>query len=273
VKYAADRYMMIIPEIDTPGHINAALASYPELNCNGKAPALYTGTAVGFSTLCAKKDITYKFVDDVVRELSEVTPGPYIHIGGDESDATKKDDYILYVNKAQDIVQAHGKLMSGGEEGGQAKVKPNTVIQFWKKAKYAKASVAQGAKIIMSPARRTYVDMKYDTTTKLGQAWAGYIEVDSAYSWDPATYVDGIGKEEILGIESPLWTETITTMDEIEYMVFPRLVGYSEIGWSQAGGRSWDEYKVRLGKHAGRLKVLNIDYYRSALVPWMDPSK
>jgi hexosaminidase len=160
--------------------------------------------------------------------------------------------------------------MIGWEEAAQSKIKPNTVIQFWKKESYAKASVAQGAKIIMSPAKRTYVDMKYDTTTKLGQAWAAYIEVDSAYNWDPATYVDGIGKEKILGIESPLWTETITTMDEIEYMAFPRMVGYSEIGWSQTGGRSWDEYKVRLGKHAGRLKALNIDYYRSALVPWVD---
>ena len=270
VKYAADRYITIIPEIDTPGHINAALASYAELNCNGKAPALYTGTEVGFSTLCARKDITYKFIDDVFRELSELTPGPYLHIGGDESHATKKEDYILYVNKAQDIVQAHGKQMIGWEEAAQSKVKPNTIIQFWKNGTYAKATVAQGAKIIMSPAKVTYLDMKYDSTTQLGQKWAGYIEVDSAYKWDPATYVDGLGKENILGIESPLWTEKVTTINEIEYMVFPRMAGYAEIGWSPAAGRSWDEYKVRLGKHAGRFKALDIDYYKSKFVPWVE---
>ena len=81
VKYAADRYITIIPEVDFPGHTNAALASYPELNCNGKAPALYTGTEVGFSTVCVNKEITFKFVDDVMRELSEITPGP-IHPRG-----------------------------------------------------------------------------------------------------------------------------------------------------------------------------------------------
>jgi len=272
VKYAADRYVTIIPEIDTPGHINAALASYPDLNCNGKAPVLYTGTQVGFSTLCARKDITYKFVDDVVRELAELTPGPYVHIGGDESHATKKEDYIVYVNKAQEIVHAHGKQMIGWDEISQSTIKPNTIAQFWSNVAFAKAAVAQGAKIIMSPAKKTYVDMKYDSTTKLGQAWAAYIELEGAYSWDPATYAEGIGKENILGIESPLWTETITTMDEIEYMVFPRMVGYAEIGWSPAAGRSWDEYKVRLGNHAGRLKALDIDYYRSKLVPWADRS-
>src|SRR5204862_6123991 len=98
--------IMIIPEIDTPGHTNAALASYPELNCNGKAPALYTKTAVGFSSLCINKDITYKFTDDVIRELAAITPGPYIHIGGDEAHSTKKPDYIKFVAKIQDIVQA-----------------------------------------------------------------------------------------------------------------------------------------------------------------------
>jgi hexosaminidase len=270
VKYAADRYITIVPEIDTPGHINAALASYPELNCNGKAPALYTGTEVGFSTLCARKDVTYKFIDDVFRELSELTPGPYLHIGGDESHATKKEDYILYVNKAQDIVQAHGKQMIGWEESAQSKVKPNTIVQFWSKAAYAQSAVAQGAKIIMSPAKVIYADMKYDSTTKLGQKWAGYIEVDSAYKWDPATYVQGISKENIVGIESPLWTEKVTTMDEIEYMAFPRMLGYAEIGWSPAAGRTWDEYKVRLGKHSGRLKALKIDYYKSKVVPWVE---
>ena len=104
------------PEIDMPGHTNAALASYPELNCNNKAPALYTKTEVGFSSLCVRKDTTYKFIDDVVRELAALTPGPYIHLGGDESHATKKDDYIFFIDKVQDIVQKHGKQMIGWEE-------------------------------------------------------------------------------------------------------------------------------------------------------------
>jgi hexosaminidase len=270
VKYAQERYITIIPEIDMPGHTNAALASYPELNCNGKAPELYSGTSVGFSTLCAQKEITYKFIDDVIRELSAITPGPYIHIGGDESHATKKEDYITIINKVQDIVKSHGKEMIGWDETSQAVLKPNAVAQYWANAVFAKAAAAQGAKIIMSPAKKVYLDMSYDSTTKLGLHWAAYIEVDSAYIWDPATRAPGITRENILGIEAPLWTETITNMDEIEFMVFPRIIGHAEIGWSPAEGRNWDEYKIRLGKQAPLLNALDINFYKSRLVPWVE---
>lgn len=272
VKYAQERFIIIIPEIDTPGHTNAALSSYPELNCNGKAPALYSGIEVGFSTLCAKKEITYKFIDDVVRELAEITPGPYIHLGGDESHATQKDDYILFMNKVQEIVKAHGKQMIGWEESAQSILQSGTVIQHWNNAVYAKQAVEKGAKIIMSPATKVYLDMKYDTTIKLGQKWAALIEIDSSYNWIASTKTKGIGRENILGVEAPLWTETLTTMDEIEYMVFPRLPGIAEIAWSPETGRSWDEYKVRLAKHGARMKAMDIDYYPSKQVAWESDS-
>lgn len=270
VQYAQGHYITIIPEIDMPGHTNAALASYPELNCDGKAPELYTGTEVGFSTLCTRKDTTYQFVDDVIRELAALTPGPYIHIGGDESHVTKKEDYIYFINKVQDIVQAHGKQMIGWDEITLASLKPTSVAQFWANADHAKAAVAQGVKVIMSPARKTYLDMQYDSTTTLGLHWAAYVEVDSAYIWDPASYVNGVGKENILGIEAPLWTETITNMDEIEYMVFPRLPGHAEIGWTPASARDWEEYKLRLGRHKARLDAMGVNYYPSNMVPWVD---
>jgi hexosaminidase len=268
VKYAGERYITIVPEIDMPGHINAALSSYAELNCNGKATKLYTGTEVGFSTLCTNKEITYKFVDDVVRELVALTPGPYIHIGGDESHVTKKEDYIPFVNKVQDIVLAHGKLVMGWDEISLSSLKPTSVAQYWANAENANNTVKQGAKILMSPAAKTYIDMKYDSTTTLGLHWAGYVEVDSSYIWDPATLVPGIGKDKILGVEAPLWTETISKMDELEYMVFPRLAGIAEIGWTPASLRNWNEYKVRLGLHGERFKAMNIDFYPSRFVPW-----
>ena len=268
VKYAKERYIMIVPEIDMPGHTNAALASYAELNCNEMATELYTGTKVGFSTLCTTKDITYKFIDDVVRELAAITPGPYIHIGGDESHSTKREDYIPFINKVQDIVLAHGKQILGWDDIAISTLKPNVVAQNWSNVKNANLAVSQGAKILMSPARKAYLDMQYDKTTKLGLHWAAYIELDSAYIWDPATFIPGVGKENVLGIEAALWTETITKMDDIEYMVFPRLPGYAEIGWTPSALRSWDEYKVRLGKQEDRFKAMDINYYPSAKVPW-----
>ena len=145
---------------------------------------------------------------------------------------------------------------------------PNTVAQYWANAENANRAVSQGAKILMSPAAKTYIDMKYDSTTVLGQKWAGYIEIDSSYIWNPATLVPGIGKENILGVEAPLWTETITNMEELEYMVFPRLPGIAEIGWSPASVRNWNEYKVRLGKHGERFKAMDINFYPSRFVPW-----
>jgi hexosaminidase len=268
VQYAKDRYITIVPEIDMPGHTNAALSSYAELNCSGKATELYTGTEVGFSTFCTTLDITYKFINDVVGELAALTPGPYIHLGGDESHSTKREDYIPFINKVQDIVLAHGKKVLGWDDIAIASLKPGVVAQHWANVKNANMAVGQGAKILMSPAVKAYLDMQYDKSTKLGLHWAAYIEVDSAYTWDPATLIPGVAKENILGIEAALWTETITNIDEMEYMVFPRLPGYAEIGWTPSSGRSWNEYKVRLGNHAGRFKAMGIDYYQSVHVPW-----
>ncbi|MCD6598425.1 MAG: beta-N-acetylhexosaminidase [Bacteroidales bacterium] len=268
VQYAAERYITIVPEIDMPGHTNAALASYPELNCNGKATNLYTGTNVGFSTLCTKKELTYKFIDDVIGELASMTPGPYIHIGGDESHVTPLKDYIPFINRVQEIVIKHGKKIIGWDEIAHSELKPNTVVQYWALEENAKKGVSQGAKVLMSPATRTYLDMQYDSTTTPGLHWAGYTEVDSAYIWDPAKLVPGISKENILGVEAPLWTETISNMEDLEYMVFPRLPGLAEIGWTPALQRNWDEYKVRLGNHGYRMQAMGINYYSSPLVPW-----
>lgn len=292
VAYAASRYVTIVPEIDMPSHINAALASYGELNGGTKVPLegifkgalttqgildgknkpteLYTGIEVGWSTLRLDKPATFKFVNDVVRELAEITPGPYLHIGGDEAHVTKKEDFIEFINRFSDIVKANGKQMIGWEEIAQANIDGNAIAQHWTSEEHAQEAASKGAKIIMSPSKKVYLDMQYDSTSRLGLHWAAYIEVDESYNWDPATRVEGIEKSDIIGVEAPLWSETIATMDDIEYMLFPRLPGVAEIGWSPAEGRSWDEYKVRLANHGARMKAKGIDFYRSSKVPWVD---
>ena len=268
VKYAQDRFITIIPEIDMPGHTNAASASYPELNGNGKTADLYTGTEVGFSTLATKKEVTYKFIDDVIRELAALTPGEYLHIGGDESHATKIEDYIPFMNRVQDMVVAHGKKVLAWDEIALATVKPNTVVQYWAKAENAIKGVAQGAKVLMSPAKNAYLDMQYDSTSTYGLHWAAYIEVDKGYNWDPANLVPEIKKENITGIEAPLWSETVGERKEAEYLIFPRLLCYAEIGWTPAELRNWDDYKIRLANHGERMKAMNINFYPSKLVQW-----
>ncbi|MGW4239184.1 beta-N-acetylhexosaminidase [Streptomyces sp. NPDC004749] len=277
VSYAASRHLEVVPEIDMPGHTNAALASYAELNCDGVAPPLYTGTAVGFSSLCASKEVTYDFVDDVVRELAALTPGRYLHIGGDEAHATSHADYVAFMARAQAAVAKYGKTVVGWHQLTGATPAEGAVAQYWgydatgaaERAQVA-AAAKKGTRLILSPADRAYLDMKYDKNTALGQAWAGYTEVDRSYDWNPATYLAdaGVPEDAVLGVEAPLWTETLATSDQLESMAFPRLPGIAELGWSPAAGHGWEGYRSRLAAQGPRMTALGIDYYRSPLVPW-----
>jgi hexosaminidase len=272
VAYAASRYITIIPEIDMPGHTNAALASYPELNCDGVAPKLYTGTKVGFSSLCVSKEITYTFVDQVLGEIAALTPGPYLHIGGDEASSTTAADYTTFMGRAQQIVAAHGKAVVGWHDIVNAMpVPPSTVAQFWgtTTSNDAVASAARdGTRIVMSPANHTYLDMKYRPRTRLGLRWAGYIEVQDAYGWDPGAYLTGVTEASVLGVEAPLWTETIETLADIEYMAFPRLPAIAELGWSPTSTHDWTAFQQRLGAQGPRWRVMGINYYHSPQVSW-----
>ncbi|MGV9250885.1 beta-N-acetylhexosaminidase [Streptomyces sp. NPDC003697] len=275
VRYAASRYLEVVPEIDMPGHTNAALSSYAELNCDGVAPPLYTGTSVGFSSLCVDKEVTYDFVDDVVRELAALTPGRYLHIGGDEAHSTSHDDYVKFMDRVQPVVAGYGKTVIGWHQLTGATPVKGALAQYWgldNTSAAEKAQVAQAARngtgLILSPADRVYLDMKYTKDTPLGLAWAGYVEVRRSYDWDPGTYLPGVPAEAVRGVEAPLWSETLSTSAHIEQMAFPRLPGAAELGWSPASTHDWDGYRVRLAAQAPRWDALGIGYYRSPQVPW-----
>lgn len=270
ISYADSRFITVIPELDMPGHTNAAIASYPELECDSRDYDLYTGIEVGFSTLCTRDESIYQFVDDVIREMAAITPGPYIHVGGDETLATEEDDYIFFVNRVQKIVQKYGKTLLGWDEVALADLEPGSVVQFWAEAENAQLGVKKQAKVLMSPATNVYLDMQYYEDYPLGLHWAAYIEVKDSYDWDPLEKVEGVGKEQILGIETPLWSETLETMEDIENMAFPRLPGIAEIAWSPASVRDWDTYKHRLGKWKPRFEAMQINFYASPQVPWVD---
>ncbi len=272
VRYATARYITVVPEIDMPGHVHAALSSYPKLGCDGKPSPLYTGIDVGFSSLCIAKPVTYDFVSDVIGELARLTPGPWIHIGGDEAMATKAADYARFVERVQSIVDSYGKRMVGWEEIGRARLRGGTVVQHWNtdpaKSALSARAVQQGAKVIMSPAAHAYLDMKYDATTSLGLQWAGYTSVQDAYAWDPVGQVPGVGANDVLGVEAPLWSETVRSLRDAEFLAFPRLIGIAEVGWSPARGRSWADYRQRLGAQAPLLDSLRVNYYRAPEIPW-----
>jgi hexosaminidase len=272
VEYARERYIMVVPEIDMPGHTNAALASYAELNCDNKARELYTGIKVGFSSLCVGNEATYRFIDDVLGEIAKLTPGPYLHIGGDEVKTLSRPDFAEFIERVETIVAGHGKTMVGWEEVAHATLAPTSVAQYWNTkgdtGKAVRAAAERGTKVIMSPAGRAYLDMKYDDDTRLGLDWAGTIDVERAYDWDPATVLDGVAAEQVLGVEAPIWSETLETMENVEFMAFPRLPGISEVAWSPATQRDWPDYRARLAQHAARWQAMGISYHRASGVPW-----
>ncbi len=273
INYAAERFITVVPEIDMPGHTNAALASYAELNCDNIRRELYYGREVGFSTLCVEKEITYQFAEDVIREISEITPGPYFHIGGDETHATHEDDYILFINRIMPLVGKYGKTVMGWDEINLGELPQDAIVQYWANAQNAINGIKKGAKVLMSPSSYAYLDMKYDSLTPIGYNWAGYIDTQKAYRWIPETLVEGIEKENIIGVEAPLWGETITNSQELEFLAFPRLLGYAEIGWSiRDDRRTWEEYKLDLAIHGLLLEELGINFYRDPKVNWLTES-
>ena len=267
VRYAGERYITVVPEIDMPGHTNAALAAYPELSCGRRPPELYTGIEVGFSALCVDREDTYRFVEDVVRELAAITPGPYLHIGGDEVQALSREDYVRFIERVQEIVERHGKRMVGWEEISKAALRRTTLVQQWK-SDSAAAAVQHGARLILSPSSKIYLDMKYTPETEIGLDWAGLVEVRDAYAWEPATLLPGVGEADIIGVEAPLWTETVKNLTAAYYLIFPRLPAVAELGWSPAAARDWESFRLRLAAHAPRWHLLGINYYRSPQVPW-----
>jgi hexosaminidase len=271
VRYAQSRHVTIIPEIDMPGHVTAAQASYAQLNCDGVAPPLLNP---GWSSLCVPLEVTYQWIDDVVGQLAALTPGPYLHIGGDEAINTSAADYRHFIDRVQQIVVAHGKKLLGWHQIEAGDLTSTATAQYWGTAgstddeALARLAKQRGNKLVLSPADKVYLDMKYDASTPIGQDWAGYNSVSDSYDWDPATFVPGVA-DDVLGVEAPLWTDVLPTMKDVQYMTFPRLPGIAEIGWSPESTHSWADYRVRLAAQASRWDALGVTYFRSPEVPWV----
>lgn len=295
VAYAASRHMIVIPEIDLPGHTHAIGVAYPGLV---EAPVLndnliadsarlgqplpvagetYLGWGVGHSSVRIHEERTYDFVRDVVHELAEMTPGAYIHIGGDESLGTPQADFDLFAERATAIVVEAGKIpMAWHEMGSAANIAEGTVGQYWGKttpegthAEEAAHFVERGGALIMSAADVTYLDMKYAEDFPLGLTWAGIIDVRSAYEWEPTAVLD-VPDAAILGVEAPLWSETTRTLGEVEQLVFPRAAAQAEVAWSprEAPERVWESFRVRVGALAPLWKAEGIDFHPADEIPW-----
>jgi len=274
VAYAKARHITVVPEIDLPGHTNAALSSYAELNCDGKAPAPYTGTDVGFSSLCADKDVTYRFLSDVLGEVAALTPGKYVSIGGDEAHSTTQADYTKMVDAAQKVLRQHGKRMWGWHQTASADPAKKSIAAYWGTTgskddiALAQEAARKGQRLVMAPADHAYLDMKYDPTFTYGQDWAAVVPVSDSYAWDPATLVAGVPSSAVAGVLAPVWTETLPDITTVELMAFPRLAGIAQIGWSPRRTHDLEPYLVQLAVQGPRWEAAGVNFYRSPEVAW-----
>ena len=269
VAYAAARGVAVVPEIDVPGHTNAALHALPELTPSGEAPAVYTGIGVGFSGLRPELPATGPFLRDVFGDLAAMTPGAYLHIGGDEALEMRAEDYVALVGTAVAAVDAAGRSVVAWQEAAAAPLPPGSVLQYWlERADPAPllAAVDAGARVVMSPASRVYLDIKHTPDDELGQDWAGHTELRDAYEWDPATYLPGLDPAAVAGVEATVWTETLRTLDDVTSMLLPRLAAVAEVAWSS--GTDWEDFRARVAQHAAAWDRLGLAWYASPQVDW-----
>jgi len=256
INYAKERYITVVPEIDMPGHNGAAIKAYPELGTQG-------GTELNVYS-----EATYKYIDKVIKEIAELTPGQYIHIGGDEAYTLSRDDFLYFINRAVEIVKKYGKTPIGWNDWSYAdaeNVDSNSVVQFWI-GSYTTA-LEKGVKLINSNCYKAYLPHKYYESYPRGATWAGYTNTQDAYEWDPA---DMGPKEQVLGLECALWTERVDSVFWMDNMVYPRLPGYAEVGWTPKELRDWDEYKYRLAAHGPRMEYQGIQFFADPIVPWVE---
>ena len=299
VAYAATRHMRVLPEIDLPGHTHAVSLAYPELveepvvsdlvmqmigATGGGVPIHgepYRGIAVGFSSLRIRDEATYDFLDDVLRELAALTPGLYLHIGGDEAHGTDPDDFAYIMARASRMVADLGKIpVTWHEAGAASELVPGTVGQYWgyvtptdgMDAK-AQAFVDRGGRLVLSPADAVYLDMKFDASSPLGLVWAnGVTSVRRAYEWEPTAVIDGLEDDDLLGVEACLWSETVRDLADIDALAFPRIAAAAEAAWSRPLGaselRSWESFRERVGALGPLWTSLGIGFTPLAEIDW-----
>lgn len=294
IAHAAANHMTVVPEFDMPGHTHAVGLAYPEVAAapslegwdaaGGPTPVAgeaYSGMGVGFSSLRIGAPATDAFVEDVLTELAELTPGPYLHFGGDEAHGTPAADFAAFVARTSRVISRLGKIPVAWHEAGAADdLAPGTIGQYWGFVtptdgadERARAFVARGGRIILSPADAVYLDMKPTADAPLGLTWAnGPTSLERAYSWEPVDVVSGLTDDDILGVEAPLWTETVRDLDDIDALAFPRIAAAAEAAWSVATGaaedRTWESFRERVGGLGPLWTTLGIRFPASSEVAW-----
>lgn len=256
VNYARVRGVTIVPEIDMPGHVQAALASYNELACDGvKNLSTYDGKEVGFSVLCLDKpDVVYPFVENVLKEVLAIFPSKEIHIGGDE---IKHPRYADFVARTAKMVEQMGRTPIAWEEGSVAETSPNMLLQLWNDGYNIAPAVAKGHGLILSPCSYFYIDHgnyagqpnTYDWCRKEG------VPLARIYAFNPEKFTSAVG------IEGALWSELVHTDADADNRLWPRMAAVAEVAWSATPQRHYADFTRRMGALLSQLDALGVAYH------------
>ena len=273
VAYGAERHITVIPEIDLPGHMQAALAAYPELGCTGGPYEVWQQWGVSDDVLCAGNDLTLRFIEDVLTEIIEVFPSEYIHIGGDECPKTRwqqcpkcqarikalgikadeKNSAEMYLQSfviahAEKFLNGKGRQIIGWDEILEGELAPNATVHSWRGVGGGLEAAKQGHDCIMSPNTYMYFDYyqtKHTDTEPL--AIGGYVPLEMVYSYEPLhPSLTPEQQKHIIGVQANLWTEYITSYRHVEYMELPRMAALCEVQWCNPATKNLDDFKQRL---------------------------
>lgn len=283
VLYAQQKFVTIIPEIEMPGHSLAALSSYPELSCTGGPFEVATKWGV-FEDIYCTKETTFQFLEGVLEEVCELFPGPYIHIGGDESPKIRwkscnlcqvrikteglKDENELqsyFIKRVEKFLNEHGKKIIGWDEILEGGLAPNATVMSWRGADGGIAAARMDHDVIMTPGSHCYFDHYQSDPSVEPLAFGGYTTVEKVYSYEPtpANSLTTEQQKHIIGAQGNVWTEYILTPEHAEYMAYPRAIALSEVLWSEKKSRNWNIFSNRLINHFERLKRLDVNYSKS----------
>ncbi len=293
VQYATERQIMVVPEIDMPGHSLAAIAAYPNLTCSGKVVPIYPNGKfykLEDNNLNPCSDSTYLFVDKVFTEIAQLFPDPYIHIGGDEAFKgfweqcaackplmaanglnTVEELQSYFIHRVEKIVQNKGKQLIGWDEilegdGPAIQLAPNATVMSWRGMKGGITAAKQGHPVIMTPFQHCYVDL-YQGDQSAEPSTYGLCLLSSSYAFEPVP--DSVRTELILGGQANLWTESVPTERHAQYMVWPRAFAIAEVLWSPKSTRNWPDFVRRVESHFTRFDAAGINYSRSYLNPFV----
>lgn len=279
VAYAQERHVTIIPEIEMPGHAQAAISAYPELGCTGEQIKVAETWGV-FDHIFCSKDATFKFLEDVLDEVLELFPGEYIHIGGDEAPKTQwkncpqcqqriqgeglKDEDELqnyFITRIEKYLNSKGRQIIGWDEILEGGLAPNATVMSWRGTEGAVEAAKQHHNVILTPTSHSYFDYYQSDSAEEPLAIGGFLPLEKVYAFNPVP--EELSAEEskyVLGAQANLWTEYIPDEKQVEYMVFPRILAMSEVVWSSNKNKNYSNFVQRVEHFHQRLDALDINY-------------